>query len=285
MYLDLDFYCHNPFLCLDSIIFRIIEAKLQVSKQRLLQHKSQVDLLIVSREPLLHALFFKQRPRVVIQDFYLATRKHPLLHWILEELKHQFVAQNFTIAKGPVSYTIDQWLNRYYSHRDLTILEEGRVGETGQLLAYSTESCQQLFPRFSATSIAPTDIVISTAKSGKQNTSSSNSSRSSRCEIIIELSASVLHPLLDDSNARLYTGCRQFLNRALKPSLQEIFAKYPSFISKEEIPKQLDRVKQQCQRFLAGKPLSATNDTTLVHMWTHSFLGMLLYLHSIDYYI
>jgi hypothetical protein len=51
----------------------------------LLQQQSGDNVLIVSLEPLAHALLLRNKTRVVIQDFYMATPKHPFFYWLLQD--------------------------------------------------------------------------------------------------------------------------------------------------------------------------------------------------------
>lgn len=77
------------------------------------------DLLVVSREPSAHAHLFKKKDRLVIQDFFLATPKHPFLKWLLDDrleyLNKKCLTgndeQNWCV--GPFSYSIEKDIDRY----------------------------------------------------------------------------------------------------------------------------------------------------------------------------
>ena len=43
------------------------------------------DILIVSLEPTIHANIFRDKDRVVIQDFYMSTVRHPFFKWFLDD--------------------------------------------------------------------------------------------------------------------------------------------------------------------------------------------------------
>lgn len=99
LYMDLDFYCHRPFSCLEEII-----------SKELKKFKSQ-DLCLVSHEPAMHAHLFRNKDRVVIQDFYFCTPKHPFLKWLLEDRLKLF--EKGDKSKGPFSYSIESDVDRY----------------------------------------------------------------------------------------------------------------------------------------------------------------------------
>ena len=41
--------------------------------------------MVVSLEPVVHANILRNKHRIVIQDFYMCTPKHPFLKWLLED--------------------------------------------------------------------------------------------------------------------------------------------------------------------------------------------------------
>lgn len=113
IYLDLDFYCFRPYSCLEKYARH---QALQTMKQ--LQRKEEVtDLLVVSREPVAHAELFRNKSRVVIQDFFMASPKHPFLKWLLDDRMKHF--QSHGVEKGPFSYSIDKDIDRYYAMQGL----------------------------------------------------------------------------------------------------------------------------------------------------------------------
>lgn len=101
IYMDLDFYCHRPFSCLDALVTRLASAS---------GHK---HVLAVSLEPSVHATIFRNKERVVIQDFYMATPKHPFFKWFLDNRKAAFERDPLHPAKGPFSYSIEADIDAY----------------------------------------------------------------------------------------------------------------------------------------------------------------------------
>jgi len=84
IYMDLDFYCHRPFKCLLSHVRDLlIQQQQQTLAHRMLSntHSNATstttpaslplpkDVLVVSREPLAHAVLFRNKTRVVIQVY------------------------------------------------------------------------------------------------------------------------------------------------------------------------------------------------------------------------
>ena len=47
--------------------------------------RDEKDILIVSLEPTIHANIFRDKTRVVIQDFYMSTPRHPFFKWFLDD--------------------------------------------------------------------------------------------------------------------------------------------------------------------------------------------------------
>ena len=47
--------------------------------------QKETNLLVVSLEPRIHANVFRDKDRVVIQDFFMATPKHPFFKWFLDD--------------------------------------------------------------------------------------------------------------------------------------------------------------------------------------------------------
>lgn len=185
-YLDLDFYCHRPLHCLESYITKTFESQLGLTLEAIKQQKYHI--LIVPREPLIHSLFIHHRSRVVINDLYMATARHPCLEFILNNLNDGFVRNNYTLSmKGPFSYNIDPQLDLYYAKRNLTIVK----GEHTQIAisphCYNNQS----------------KLVNSTSGDSSSGTSKG------RCELVFEVKPSVFHPLLDASNSRIQSGCNK----------------------------------------------------------------------------
>lgn len=180
-YLDLDFYCHRPLHCLESYITKTFESQLGLSLEDIKQERYHV--LIVPQEPLIHSLFIHHRSRVVINDLYMATPRHPFLEFFLNSITDVFVRNNYTLSsRGPFSYNIDPQLDLYYAKRNLTIIKGDHTQLAISSHCYNNES----------------KTVI------RGNLSSSSSGR---CELVFEVKPSVFHPLLDASNSRIHSGC------------------------------------------------------------------------------
>ena len=105
--MDLDFYCHRPFHCLDHLVADKA-AKMQLGS-------NQDDILAVSLEPCVHANIFRNKERVVIQDFYMATPKHPFFKWFLDQRLAVFLKDPTHPTKGPFSYSIEVDIDAYHA--------------------------------------------------------------------------------------------------------------------------------------------------------------------------
>ena len=104
LYIDLDFYCHRPLHCLE----------LSLPNDILLSPKK--NILVVSLEPVVHANLFRNKTRIVIQDFMMATPKHPFFKWFLDDRNAVYQQQNSTAStytKGPFSYAIENDIDKY----------------------------------------------------------------------------------------------------------------------------------------------------------------------------
>ena len=98
LYMDLDFYCVRPFKCL---------------LQMLPKEVSPADnILIVSLETRMHSLIFKGKERVVIQDFFYATPKHPFFKYLLDDRMAHFV-KDTAFNKGPFGYHIEDDIDNF----------------------------------------------------------------------------------------------------------------------------------------------------------------------------
>lgn len=275
IYMDLDFYCHRPMSCLEQYSLQVLATHLEsvaphLTRSLLIQHR--VNILMVPREPLMHAYFLHGRPRVVIQDFYMSTAKHPFMQWLLDDLSTSYINHNYTLtSKGPLSYSIDQMLDQYYSLRKLTTIPAAvHSGRTS--LAYSSDECGALFKDALKGDASDSDGLNTSYVRTKLR-----SNGRGPCEFIIEVDEDILHPLLDASNHHLSERCAKI--DSWKPSNA---AKYSNLIdnSTQSFLSESQRVALQkhCQRLGSGKYLAPSlAQTVLVHMWTHSFLGMLLH--------
>lgn len=196
VYLDLDFYCHRPLFCLEQ---HALEQIGQLSNHNTVHG----DILIVSREPVLHAKFIHNADRIVIQDFIMVTARHPFLKWLLDSRAEAFAKDAAFAKTGPFSYHIDKALDEYYALTNSKLVQ----GHESSLAVHRSNGT---------------------------------------VAYVLELQAEVLHPLLDATNSRLVAGC-----------------------SKAEG----GPYGAQCKQFSKGEYLFPVEDTVLVHMWTHTFLG------------
>ena len=223
LYMDVDFYCHRPFDCL---IHQILSNELS--------HYTKKDLLVVSREPSMHEHLFRNKDRVIIQDFYLATPKHPFFKWLLDDRMEQlhkddeiltklnlpkkseigidyyrdykYNNTHFRLGRGPFSYSIEKDIDRYRSY-------EIRNG-------HGNHSLDDLL-----------DSEYFLTAGG-----------------IYELPAGVMHPLVDTTNGRLSSGCGNLENR----------------------PAGVEKICEEARR---GHFFTPIPETIAVHMWTHIYLG------------
>ena len=104
LYMDLDFYCHRPLHCLE------------LSLPNDILTGSKKNILVVSLEPVVHANLFRNKSRVVIQDFMMATPKHPFFKWFLDDRKQSYeeqVNKSWPFTKGPFSYAIENDIDKY----------------------------------------------------------------------------------------------------------------------------------------------------------------------------
>ena len=100
IYMDLDFYCARPFSCIEK--FSNVE--------NLLSKKgTDSDLMIVSLEPSMHSVVLYNKTRVVIQDFFMTTPKHPFFKWLLDDRNSHETA----LGKKPFSYSVDKDIDRF----------------------------------------------------------------------------------------------------------------------------------------------------------------------------
>lgn len=69
-YMDLDFYCHKPLRCVVQQAEQQLLAELEhheVQGEQMSRAHLPKSVLIVSREPVAHAVIFRNKTRVVIQ--------------------------------------------------------------------------------------------------------------------------------------------------------------------------------------------------------------------------
>lgn len=242
LYMDLDFYCHRPFFCLEDFVLREVNRLLNTANNTSMNEVK--DLLVVSREPLIQARFIHHNNRTVIQDFILASPRHPFLRWLLDSRSAAFAADSNYAHKGPFSYNIDKALDEYYHLAQADLVQE--LGTSLATISVNNDE-EQASKR-----------VLSSKSSTKQSNLEKPSKKKA---YILEMEAEILHPLIDATNSRIAEGCRLLL--ASSPSSLSLEGKDP-----------MDRIlRKRCSAFERGRYLSPVAETVLVHMWTHTFLG------------
>jgi hypothetical protein len=170
IYMDLDFYCYKPFSCL---LTRIV-----AQYDGMISNNSHI--LLVSHESKAHATLLRNKSRIVIQDFFTATPKHPFIKWLLgyhydhyERRKHS----NIRVKKGPFSYSIDKYVDQY--------------------------ACETAHVMSSQISL----LMNSTSNVTDQQINEIIESIRAERGYIIELEDDYLHPLMDFTNSILLKQC------------------------------------------------------------------------------
>ena len=281
IYADLDFYCHRPYRCLLRKAMSLLregryDSKLALPPAISSNDSIPRDVLVVSREPLVHAVLFRNKSRVVIQDFFMATPRHPFFLWLLEDKLKLFndstaAAPAGVFPKGPFSYSIEKDIDRY--------LEQKRAADDSQKVVASGRKKRKA--SHGSPEQQPIDALATAPQQGRRRRvrakkasrlSRINSSNSSRRQsvmvedVIIELQEDVMHPLVDATNPRLYSTCA---------------ATVPGTVLLEEDDMRRSTCRIVDQR-LFFRP---SNETVLVHMWTHVFLGGCMYVCPVDAHI
>lgn len=175
IYMDLDFYCYRPFSCLEDMV-DILSFNQDRSRGRGRSGETP-DVLAVSLEPSVHANIFRSKERVVIQDFYMATPRHPFLEWFLDDRLVTYlrdIEQEKDPFKGPFSYSIendiDMWM-KVAGYKELTLDDRVAIAEKSRLRT-----------KFN---------IQDTVYGGT----------------IVELKEDILHSLVDSTNPRLTKVC------------------------------------------------------------------------------
>jgi hypothetical protein len=271
LYIDLDFYCYRTFECLENyVLHQLIEhltpaanatqAERNAMKRELLDDSSA--FMVVSREPDLHARYIHQQSRIVIQDFFLLTPKHPFLKWFIDRENKNYLQnkeKNLEMKKGPFSYSIQTTLDDYYREQGHRLYEErGSLVATRTLPAttkdsgFSEKTRRQHWRRRRALTNS-TDVSSSSNRDNRESSKITSTSSATRTgtprEFILEMKAEIVHPLVDSTNSRIPQNCQ-----------------------KKEQNEQYG-LTATCNAFSKGKYLYPTINTMLVHMWTHSFLS------------
>lgn len=286
IYMDLDFYCHKPFRCLIKQVMQQIVPVGTVAK----------DVLVVAREPLAHAVLFRNKSRVVIQvctciiqmirgilfayysiilfslsrqDFYMVTPKHPFLLWLLED-RYQLYQQS--------------------------ILSASSSPDSTQLSATSSHA-RVTFPKGPFSYSIEKDIDRYYAHKAAMR--SSDSAHKTDTDVIIELGEDILHPLVDATNARLFSACARHSDIPVHTAPTKIagsgpvgqlprgFAANTNISTGDVLPVQIniggskpltfaEMKRKVCRDVQKRRYFQPSRDTVMVHMWTHVYLGELL---------
>ena len=248
LYLDLDFYCHRPYHCLINKAIEQVHSILSKTtitnannskglethpKQKLLK-----DVLIVSREPEVHAILMHNKPRIIIQDFYMATPKHPFFLWFLENQLALFHDSQGFPPTGPFSYHIEGHIDNYYVFKSCFGTTSGRCADR----QFASNNMTKHIAEFND-------------------------------DLIIELEHSITHPLLDSTNTKLTTKCAQLKKSPF----------WSSSSGSQNISILQELQIKSCKTIEKKIFFAPSDDTVLVHMWTHVYLGVQLFIFN-DYY-
>jgi mannosyltransferase OCH1-like enzyme len=104
LYMDLDFYCVRPFKCLSQFI------PTDVSPDD--------HILVVPLETYMHSSIFREKERVIIQDFFYATPKHPFFKFLLDDRMSKYNADPEHPAKGPFGYHIEEDIDSFWKAKE-----------------------------------------------------------------------------------------------------------------------------------------------------------------------
>lgn len=260
IYMDLDFYCYKPMSCLESYMLNKALPKAVLERRKLGENIDVYNIsniLVVPREPLVHARLAHHVSRVVIQDFYMTTPRHPFLLWLLEYYNYDFhynLHHELNSMKGPFSYSIHKDINRFYQEIGIDLFN---------------------------VSNKPNDFVKSKdfIDLPTLNKSTFNYVEEAKKMVIIELDEQVLHPLLDSTNSKLFSSCPSNLhkNSCYRTGEHKTWVKLDKIRSEnvecsvEEVDKA--ETAESCGVINRKKFFRPTEDTFLVHMWTHVYLG------------
>lgn len=266
IYADLDFYCHRPYRCLLRKAMSLLhegryDSKLALPPAISRDDSTPRDILVVSREPMMHAVLFRNKSRVVIQDFFMATPRHPFFLWLLEDklrLFNESTAAADVFPKGPFSYSIEKDIDRYLEQKRAAD-DSQKVVATGRKKRKAPHSSPEQQPIDAVTTQQTTTAppqgrrrvrALRGRKTSPLSRMNSSSRRQSAIveDVIIELQEDVIHPLVDATNPRLYSACA-----ATVPGP--------------------DLMRSTCRIVDQRLFFRSSNETVLVHMWTHVFLG------------
>lgn len=258
IYMDLDYHCYRPLSCLETFI----QTKLQTYLSNSLNNHSHI--LVLSREPPIHAYYIHHKNRTVIQNFFYATPKHPFLGWLLDYVNENYHNHTKINTKGPFSYSLGRYLDYYYQMKNMYLSSTMSLSSLFTIASTSPLSSPLL-------SQNPTDNQHTYHKLSNISNNSSynlqphppihsnppiNSLRSSLTnpltnpankphEVIYEMESSIIHPLIDNTNSKIIEGC--------------IHHPIPQF-------------QYECYAIQKGVYMFLVSQTMMVHMWSHLYL-------------
>ena len=249
VYMDLDFYCHRPFTCIAESILptEVLER--------------EKDILVVSLEPAVHANIFRDKQRVVIQDFYMATPKHPFFRWFLDNRMQQYERDPQHPAKGPFSYSIEVDIDAYKKEIAAAAVTPGAMTDKG-IHGNSTGT-----------------------RTSDKDAKDKGRDQGSRYGYIYELPEDVLHSLVDNTNPRLDVVCLgsgagskskgSNNNRAAAGNASDSDSKSngKSNGASGRAVSVPPWAVESCEKVRQRQYFSPSQRTIAVHMWTHTFLG------------
>jgi hypothetical protein len=112
LYMDLDFYCVRPFHCLHQFLPASVSPN---------DH-----ILIVPEETRMHSTILRGKTRVIIQDFFYATPRHPFFKYLLDDRMEKFNKDTVNFAKGPFGYHIEEDIDDFWKSEMSRSVEGGR---------------------------------------------------------------------------------------------------------------------------------------------------------------
>lgn len=234
IYMDLDFYCHRPFHCLVESLVKFHNTS-----------KFGPNLLVVPQETMIHANTLRNKTRVVIQDFFLATPKHPFFKWFLDDRLAKYernIAEGLPLDKKPFSFVIEEDIDRYRSTSQPNVYRRSRRRVSVRDHRNHSKYDEKLRNRS-----GPGSVNVQQPGSVK---SQQPESLVEQPVDIIELGEDVLHALADWTNPSLELACR----RAEKAN------NVPVYMAKS------------CAKLRKGDIFHPTERTIAVHMWSHVYV-------------
>lgn len=227
IYMDTDFYCYRPINCLIDKVLNIIQTHSPFQRYINLRQNAasshtlspngsdgkpsnsttNLDILVVSLEPMVHANLFRNSHRVLIQDFFLSTPKHPFFKWLLDIRNNESKMANYSFIKGPFSYAIEKDVDQYRQIMIKNSIPSRRLH--GDVSSKGPSSSRRLTGRQGDLTFI-NGVYNSTAPPKDQTLLSKESYVYTKDSgLILELREDVLHPLIDSTNSRLYSVCQE----------------------------------------------------------------------------